>query len=56
MGYAIVPKQMEAFKAALISAASHTYSCAPAPMQAALEAGLRNCKAQIRSGSGTVCV
>ena len=48
MGYAIVPKQLEALKTALISAASHTYSCAPAPMQAALEAGLRHCRAQLR--------
>ena len=49
VGYAIVPKQLEAFKRALISAASHTYSCAPAPMQAALAAGLRDCRAQVRS-------
>ena len=48
VGYAIVPKQLEALKTALISAASHTYSCAPAPMQVALEAGLGSCRAQIR--------
>ena len=48
VGYAIVPRHLEALKTALVSAASHTYSCAPAPMQAALEAGLRSCRAQIR--------
>lgn len=37
VGYAVVPKTMAALKAALISAASHTYSCAPAPMQFAIE-------------------
>ncbi len=47
VGYAIMPKGMDVLKTALVSAASHTYSCAPAPMQAALEKGLRNNKKEI---------
>ena len=35
LGYAAVPKGMADFTKALVSAASHTYSCAPAPVQAA---------------------
>jgi aspartate aminotransferase len=36
VGYIIFPKAMEAMTAVLQSAASQTYSCAPAPMQYAL--------------------
>ena len=50
-GYAIVPKQLEGLKTALISISSHTYSCAPAPMQAALETGLRGRDEQKKRGT-----
>ena len=43
VGYMIVPDGFRAsFVAAMISAASHTYSCAPAPMQVALTKVLIN--------------
>ena len=36
VGYAIVPKEMHCIMTILQSAASQTYSCAPAPMQFAI--------------------
>ena len=36
VGYAILPKGLHMMRKALIGAASHTYSCAPAPMQHAI--------------------
>lgn len=36
VGYALIPDSMTDYKNALISAASHTYSCTPAPMQAGI--------------------
>lgn len=42
MGYIIVPKEMPDILHMLHSAASQTYSCAPAPMQYALAKGLQH--------------
>ena len=36
IGYIVIPKNMEAMNTILQSAASQTYSCAPAPMQHAI--------------------
>ena len=42
MGYHIYPPELKALKEAVKSAASHSYSCAPAPMQHAVAKGLSN--------------
>ena len=42
VGYHIYPPELKALKDAVKSAASHTYSCAPAPMQYAIAKGLNN--------------
>ena len=50
VGYALLPDSSEAMlemKKALIGASSHTFSCAPAPMQHALAKGLENGKMEL---------
>ncbi len=47
VGYAVVPDA--GLRAALVAAASHTYSCAPAPMQAACAAALRDAPDEVEA-------
>jgi len=47
LGYAHFPDSLEALKKAVLSGASHTYSCAPAPIQHAVARALRHDKEEL---------
>lgn len=48
LGYAHFPDSMQSLKKAVLSGASHTYSCAPAPIQHAVARALKQDKEELR--------
>ena len=48
LGYAHFPQSLESLKKAVLSGASHTYSCAPAPIQHAVARALNQDKEELR--------
>jgi len=48
LGYAHFPESLQALRKAVLSGASHTYSCAPAPMQHAVARALKEDKEELR--------
>jgi len=48
LGYAHFPASLQSLKVAVLSGASHTYSCAPAPIQHAVARALRQDKEELR--------
>lgn len=48
LGYAHFPDSMQSLKNAVLSGASHTYSCAPAPIQHAVARALKHDKEELR--------